>query len=325
MTIVENRPMTLSEAVRAAIRRLHYSRSTEEQYVYWVLRYVRFHKRRHPRDMGAAELVAFLNYLAIEEQVAASTQNQALCAIIFMYKHVLNMELDWLVGIERAQRPQHLPAVLSKADTRAVLDRMEPRPFDLIGRLLYGAGLRLMEGLSLRVKDLDFQRHQMMVRRGKGDKDRAALLPTAVRDALRGQIELVRKRHTAARAAGRGAVDLPEGLARKMPSAAMEFEWQYLFPASRECIDDQTGRPVLHHVHETAVQKVVREAGRRARIDKRVTPHIFRHSFATHLLEAGTDIRTIQTLLGHKDVRTTMIYTHLVDRGPLGVISPLDQ
>lgn len=316
--------MTLFEAVSATLRRLHYSQRTEEAYLCWVREFVRFHHRRHPREMGAAEVTAFLNDLAVRRRTSASTQNQALCALVFLSRKVLEIEMPALEGLERAQRPHHLPTVLSRRDVLALLDRLEA-PFRLLGELLYGAGLRLHESLSLRVKDVDLERHQIIVRRGKGAHDRAALLPTTARERLAAQLTLVRQRHTAELAAGRGEVDLPYALRTKLPDAATSVTWQYLFPASRPCVDPATGRVVLHHLHESALQKAVRDAAAAAGIDQRATCHTLRHSFATHLLEAGTDIRTIQTLLGHKDLRTTMIYTHVVDRGPLGVVSPLDR
>lgn len=316
--------MTLFEAVSVTIRRLHYSPRTEEAYLHWVREFIRFHNRRHPREMGAAEITAFLNDLAVRRRSSASTQNQALCALVFLYRKVLEIEMPALEGLQRAQRPDHLPTVLSRRDVLALLDRLEP-PFRLLGEILYGAGLRVNEALSLRVKDVDLERHQITVRRGKGAHDRAALLPARAREGLRAQIELVRRRHLAELNAGRGEVDLPHALRAKMPDAASSLAWQYLFPASRPCIDPASGRVVLHHLHETALQKAVRDAAEAAQLDKRATCHTLRHSFATHLLEAGTDIRTIQALLGHKDVRTTMIYTHIVDRGPLGVVSPLDR
>ena len=317
-------PMTLIEAVRATVRRPHYSPRTEEAYVHWIRQFIRFHRGRHPRQMGAEEVTAFLNELAVTRRTAASTQNQALCALLFLYKWVLELELPRLEAVERARRPEHLPAVLSRQDVLALLDRLVP-PFRLIGELLYGSGLRLLEALAIRVKDVDLERRQIMVRRGKGQHDRPALLPTRAGDKLRAQLESVARRHQEELAAGRGEVDLPHALRTKMPKAATSLAWQYLFPASRPCTDPATGRQVLHPLHESAVQRAVQDAGRAAGIVKRATCHTLRHSFATHLLEAGTDIRTIQTLLGHKDVRTTMIYTHIVDRGPLGVLSPLDR
>jgi integron integrase len=316
--------VTLIDAVRTTIRRLHYSPRTEEAYLHWIRAFIRFHRGRHPRDMGAPEMTAFLNHLAVQRRISASTQNQALCAVVFLYRRVLGLDMPELDGLERARRPEHLPAVLSRRDVLALLDNLEP-PFRLIGEMLYGSGLRLLECLSLRVKDVDLTHHQLMVRRGKGNHDRAALLPTRAREGLRAQLDEVERRHRAELAAGRGEVELPHALRTKMPQAATTMAWQYLFPASRPCTDPATGQPVLYHLHESAVQKAVHDAARAAQLDKRATCHTLRHSFATHLLEAGTDIRTIQVLLGHKDVRTTMIYTHIVDRGPLGVVSPLDR
>ena len=316
--------MTLIEAVQTTIRRLHWSPRTEEAYLHWIRAFIRFHGGRHPRDMGAPEITAFLNHLAVKRRSVASTQNQALCALIFLYRRVLDLRLPALEGLERARRPGHLPAVLSRRDVHALLDQLVP-PFHLIGELLYGSGLRLLECLSIRVKDVDIERRQIMVRRGKGNHDRAALLPARVREGLRVQLHEVERRHRAEVKAGRGEVDLPHALRAKMPHAARTLAWQYLFPASRPCADPITSWPVLYHLHESAVQKAIHTAARSAQIDKRVTCHTLRHSFATHLLEAGTDIRTLQTLLGHKDVRTTMVYTHIVDRGPLGVVSPLDR
>lgn len=316
--------MTLVEAVQATIRRLHYSPRTEEAYVHWIRAFIRFHGRRHPREMGALEVTAFLNSLAQERHTSASTQNQALCAIVFLYRRVLQLDLPNLDGLERAKRPDHLPEVLSKSEVVAVLARLTP-PFRLMGHLLYGSGLRLLECLSLRVKDVDFERRQIVVRRGKGDHDRVALLPTSARDELRDQIAGVERMHERDLKKGLGEVNLPDALRHKMPHAAHSLLWQYVFPASRCCADPVTGRQVRYHIHETAVQKAVKDAALTAGLRRRATCHTLRHSFATHLLEAGTDIRTIQTLLGHKDVRTTMIYTHVLDRGPLGVISPLDR
>jgi len=316
--------MTLIEALQTTLRRQHYSPRTEEAYVHWARAFIAFHGRRHPRELGPPEITAFLNDLAVRRRSSASTQNQALCALVFLYRKVLEVDLPPLVGLERARRPVTLPAVLSRHEVVTLLDRLDP-PFRLLGELLYGSGLRLSEALSLRVKDVDFDRHQLTVRRGKGERDRPALLPIRARDPLRAQLDDVARRHEAALAEGRGEVDLPHALDRKLPGATTSLAWQYVFPASRPCTDPATGRRVLHHLHESAVQKAVCDAVKAARITKRASCHTLRHSFATHLLEAGTDLRTIQTLLGHQDVRSTMIYTHIVDRGPLGVVSPLDR
>ena len=316
--------MTLFEALSTTIRRLHYSPRTEEAYLHWVREFVRFHDRRHPREMGAAEITAFLNDLATRRRTSASTQNQALCALVFLYRKVLEVEMPALDGLERARRPDHLPNVLSRREVQALLEHLDT-PFRLLGELLYGAGLRLQEALSLRVKDVDLDRHQITVRRGKGAHDRAALLPVRARGGLVAQLELVRRRHAVALASGGGEVDLPHALREKMPYAATSLAWQYVFPASRTCRDPATGRSVLYHLHESALQKAVRDAATAAEIHHRVGCHTLRHSFATHLLEAGTDIRTIQSLLGHKDLRTTMVDTHILDRGSLGVVSPLDR
>lgn len=316
--------MTLIEAVRNALRRVHYSARTEEAYVHWIREFVRFHERRHPREMGGEEVTRFLNHLAIERQVAANSQNQALCAIVFLYRRVLGMAMPELFGLLRARRPETLPIVLARSEVLAILGKLKP-PFRVMGELFYGSGLRLMECVSLRVKDLDFQRNQVAVRQGKGARDRTALLPLRARDGLRAQVEVAAARHRLELLAGRGEVDLPQGLRAKAPHAAKSLGWQYVFPATRPSIDPKSGGIVLHHVHETAVQRAVALAARAAGIDKRVTCHTLRHCFATHLLEAGTDIRTIQSLLGHKDVRTTMIYTHVMDRGALSITSPLDR
>lgn len=316
--------MTLIEAVRATIRRMHYSPRTEEAYVHWIRTFIRFHGRRHPRDLAAPEVTAFLNSLSLTRRISASSQNQALCALVFLYRHVLAIDLPALEGLQRAKRPEHLPEVLSPQEVSALLAQLAP-PFRLMGELLYGSGLRVAECVSLRVKDVDLQRRQLVVRRGKGGKDRVTLLPVSAAAELRAQLEHVEQLHQRELSRGFGDVDLPERLRIKMPQAARSLPWQYLFPASRPCVDPATGRPVRHHLHDTAIQRAVQEAARAAGLRKRATCHTLRHSFATHLLEAGTDIRTIQTLLGHQDLRTTMIYTHIVERGPFGVVSPLDR
>lgn len=317
-------PMTLLQAVRAAVRRLNYSGRTEQAYLHWTRELVRFHHGRHPRTLGPDDITAFLNRLAVHKRVSASTQNQALCALVFLYKQVLQLDIPHLQNLERAQRPSHLPTVLSREEVATLLLHLA-LPFRLMAGLMYGAGLRLMECMALRVKDVDFERNQITIRRGKGDHDRAALLPATCRAALRQQIHMVSLRHAADVMSGGGEVDLPYALADKLQGASRTLPWQYIFPAVRTCTDPRTGRPVLHHLHETVVQRAVRRAATAAGIHHRATCHTLRHSFATHLLESGTDIRTIQTLLGHSDVRTTMIYTHIVNRGPLAVLSPLDR
>jgi integron integrase len=263
MSMQEACIVTLFEALRGTFRRLHYSPRTEEAYTHWIRAFIRFHGRRHPRELDASQVTAFLNHLAEERRAAASTQNQALCAIVFLYRRVLDLPMPQLAGLERAQRPEHLPTVLSRPDVRSVLDQLEPA-FRLIGDLMYGSGLRLSEVIALRVKDVDLERRQIMIRRGKGEHDRPALLPARLRDPLQSQIERVAARHRAELAAGRGEVDLPYALRNKIPSAASSLAWQYLVPASRSCTDPATGCPVLHHVHESAVQKAVTAAAHSA-------------------------------------------------------------
>jgi integron integrase len=314
----------LLDRVRHALRRGHYSPRTETQYVLWIRRYIIFHRKRHPDRMGAPEVQHFLTHLAVTEKVSASTQNQALSGILFLYNHVLDRPLDALQGVVRARTPSRLPVVLSRDEARAVLSRLQGAIW-LIVVLLYGAGLRLNEALELRVKDVDFDRRQITVRRGKGGKDRQVPLPDSVRGPLREHLGHVKALHEADLGRGLGAVALPEALGRKFPAAAREWVWQFLFPAARVCVDPRCGPPTRYHLHETAVQREVRRASKAAGITKRVGCHTFRHSFATHLLEDGYDIRTIQELLGHADVSTTMLYTHVANRGALSVRSPADQ
>ncbi|MEZ6037409.1 MAG: integron integrase [Planctomycetota bacterium] len=311
------------DVVRERLRREHKSRRTEEAYCGWIERFIRFSGMRHPRDLGGEEVERFLNHLANQGRVAAATQSQALCALLFLYRKVLGVDLPWLDGLERVRRPRRLPSVMSRAEVRLLLQQMPPLT-GLIARLLYGAGLRLLEGLQLRIKDLDFDRSCITVRQGKGDRDRQALLPTQLHAPLRRQVELVRAQHEADLRAGAGFVELPGALATKLRTADREWPWQWVFPATRTYLHPESGKVRRHHLHESVVQRDVTAAARLAGLPKRVTPHTLRHSFATHLLEDGYDIRTIQTLLGHRDVRTTMIYTHLVARGPMGVKSPLD-
>lgn len=315
----------LLDQVRDKIRTLHYSIRTEDAYLAWIKRYIRFHNLRHPQELGKPEVEQFLTHLAVQGDVTASTQNQARAAILFLYAKVLDRPVEELQEVVQAKRPGRLPVVLTREEVRTLLGQLQDDKW-LIAGLLYGAGLRLMEGLRLRVKDLDFGQHHLLVRDGKGQQDRVSLLPMALQDALHRQIDKVATLHAQDLAEGAGRVYLPHALARKYPEADRELAWQYVFPAARRGVDprSRSGLERRHHLAETAVQKAVRAAVRKARLAKPATCHTLRHSFATHLLEAGQDIRTIQTLLGHKDVSTTMIYTHVLQRGPLGVRSPVD-
>jgi len=313
----------LLDRVRSALRLRHYSRRTEEAYAAWIRRFIRHHSLRHPATMGVGEVVAFLTHLAEVERVSASTQNQALGALLFLYRTVLKQDVGTLDGLVRARMPERLPVVTSRDEVRAVLAHLCD-PYRLIATLLYGAGLRLTECLELRIKDLDLDRQQIVVRRGKGAKDRAVPLPRLAHDALRAHLRGVRNVFDADRRAGLGGVVMPDGLARKYPGAPRDWQWQFLFPAGRVCRDSRWGGPTRFHLHESAVQREVKAAVRRAGVVKRVSCHTFRHSFATHLLEDGYDIRTVQELLGHRDVSTTMLYTHVLRRGAMGVRSPAD-
>jgi integron integrase len=314
----------LLDRVRHAVRARHYSRRTEKAYVHWIKRYIFFHGKRHPGDMGGAEVGEFLTALAVRDRVAASTQNQALNALLFLYREVLGIQLPWLDDVVRAKRSQHLPVVLSRGETQAVLGQLEGVP-RLMAVLLYGAGLRLLECCRLRIKEVDFAANQITVRDGKGGKDRRTVLPAAVKADLARHVERVRKQHERDLAHGAGWVELPWALDRKYPNAGREWGWQWVFPATRFYWDAATGQHRRHHLHESVVQRAVREAVLKAGIGKRATCHTFRHSFATHLLEDGYDIRTVQELLGHRDVSTTMIYTHVLNRGPAAVRSPADR
>jgi integron integrase len=314
----------LLDRVREAIRTRHYSRRTEKAYVHWIKRYIFFHGKRHPAELGAPEVTAFLTSLAVHDQVAASTQNQALSALLFLYREVLGVELPWLDDVVRAKRPLHLPVVLTRDEVRAVLQRLDGVP-RLMALLLYGAGLRLLECCRLRVKDVDFATNQIVIRDGKGHKDRVTMLPAAVKVALIAHLEGAREQHQSDVRHGAGWVELPGALLRKYPNAAREWGWQWVFPATRLYVERVTGQRRRHHLHESVLQRAVKDAVRAARIAKPATCHTFRHSFATHLLEESHDIRTVQELLGHQGVSTTMIYTHVLNRGPAGVQSPADR
>lgn len=316
--------LKLLDQVRVALRTRRYSPSTEKAYVRWTLRYVRFHGTRHPVEMGEDEVTRFLNHLAVREKVSSSTQNQALAALLFLYREVLRREVAWLDGLVRAKRPRSLPVVLTRDEVRELLRHLHGTPW-LVAMLLYGGGLRLMECLRLRVKDVGLDEGQISVRRGKGGRDRVTLLPQTVRDPLAHHLSQVRAQHRQDLERGAGWVELPGRLDRKYPLAGQEWQWQWIFPATRTYVERESGRRRRHHFHQTAVQRAFREAVLRAGIAQPATPHTLRHSFATHLLEDGYDIRTIQELLGHRDVRTTMIYTHVLNRGPGGVRSPADQ
>jgi integron integrase len=311
------------EGRRRALRARHDSRRTEASYVAWERRFVLFHGKRHPSEMSGPEVGEFLSSLATERNVSASTQNQALAALLFLYRHVLEVDLPWLEDVVRARRPLRLPTVLTRGEVAQVLDAMDGVP-RLVAIMLYGAGLRLLECLQLRVKDVDFAGHLVRVREGKGNRDRVALLPEIVRGPLAEHLDRVRRAHRRDVERGGGRVRLPFAMARKLPAAAQEWAWQWVFPASRTYVDPEDGVTRRHHLHESVVQREVKGAVIRSGIAKRATCHTFRHSFATHLLEAGSDIRTVQELLGHRDVNTTMIYTHVLNRGPQGVRSPAD-
>ncbi|MGH7960736.1 MAG: integron integrase [Candidatus Binatia bacterium] len=320
----ERRPPKLLDQVRAAIRTRHYSLRTEEAYVQWTKRFILFHGKRHPREMGEKEISQFLTALAVNGHVSASTQNQALYALLFLYRHVLNQNVGWLDDVVRAKRPHRLPVVLTRQEVRALLGVLDGVQWSM-ANLLYGAGLRLLECLRLRVKDIDFSTNQLVVREGKGNKDRVTMLPTAVQAPLVAHLVAVRTLHQHDLEQGLGRVYLPDALHRKYPNANREWGWQWVFPASQLSQDPRSGERRRHHLHESVLQRAIRTAARQAGIPKPVGRHTLRHSFATHLLADGYDIRTIQELLGHRDVSTTMIYTHVLNRGGKGVASPADR
>lgn len=317
------RPRRLLDQVRDKLRTLHYSPRTEDAYVGWIKRYIWFHDKRHPRDMGAPEMEAFLSHLATQRGVSASTQNQALCSLLFLYKQVLGVDIGWVDGVTRAKRPERVPVVLTRQEVSLVLEQMQGRDW-LMASLMYGTGLRLMECVQLRVQDIDFGYRQITVHNGKGAKDRFVPLPEALAPGLQERIRASERLLASDRSAGFGEVSMPESLVRKYPRAPFELKWWYVFPASDRSVDPITGRVKRHHIDPSVVQKAMRSAVRRAGISKRATPHTLRHCFATHLLEAGYDIRTVQELMGHRDVTTTQIYTHVPQRGGSAVRSPMD-
>ena len=317
------RPRLLDQ-VHEAIRRRYFSRRTEEAYVHWIKRFIYFSGRRHPAALGEAEVTAFLNHLAAERKVAASTQNQALSALLFLYKEVLGRELAWLDGLHRATRPPRLPVVLTRDDVERLLAELQGVRW-LIASLLYGAGLRVMECLRLRVKDVDLGYRQILVRDGKGEKDRVTMMPEKLAAPLAAHLARVKSLHARDLEAGFGEGSLPYALARKYPRAGWEWVWQYVFPANHRSADPEDGVVRRHHLYDSVPQRAIREAAHAAGVAKRVSCHTLRHSFATHLLESGYDIRTVQELLGHSDVSTTMIYTHVLNKGGRGVKSPLDR
>src|SRR2546430_139971 len=317
-----SRPRLL-DRVRDALRARHSSRRTEKSYVAWIRRYIVFHGKRHPGEMGAVEVTQFLSPWPSRYHVAASTQNQALSALLFLYRQVLQVEMPWLDNVVRAKRSERLPVVLTREEVRAVIRELQGPP-RLMAILLYGAGLRLLECARLRVKDVDFAANQIIVRAGKGDRDRVSMLPAAVKTDLARHLEMVRNQHEADLRQDAGWVELPWALARKYPHAGREWPWQWVFPATRFYVDRVTGQRRRHHLHASVLQRAVKDAVRQAGIPKRAGPHTLRHSFATHLLEDGKDIRTVQELLGHRDVSTTMIYTHVLNLRPAAGRSPAD-
>jgi len=314
----------LLERTHRILRRKHYAYRTEQRYLAWIRRFIFFHSKRHPIQMGKAEIEAFLIHLAVKEKVAASTQNQALNALLFLYRHVLDIPIDFPLSSVRARRPKRMPTVLSKEEVMRLLPCIEGT-YQLMARLLYGSGLRVSECVRLRVKDVDFDQRHLAVRDGKGARDRITLLPESVILLLKDHMKRTRRIHQRDMRQGYGSVYLPYALTRKYPEAPRQWIWQYIFPSSQLSTDPRSGQTQRHHLSTSTLQRAVRQAVKLSGIEKRVTCHTLRHSFATHLLENGSDIRTVQDLLGHKDVKTTMIYTHVLKRGPLAAQSPLDK
>lgn len=317
-------PPRLLDQLRERLRTLHYSIRTEQVYVDWCRRFILHHDKRHPRDMGVTEVESFLTHLAVNRRVSASTQNQARSALLFLYRDVMGIELPWLSEVVSAKTARRLPVVLTEREVRALL--MELNGVNgLIASLLYGTGMRLLEGLRLRIKDVECERREIVIRSGKGNKDRVTVLPESLIPPLKQQIAQVRALHQKDLEAGCGEVWMPDALAQKFPRSGYAIGWQFVFPSSVRSVDPRTGVERRHHLTEQAVQRAVSLAARRAGIDKPCTPHVLRHSFATHMLQAGYDIRTVQELLGHSDVSTTQIYTHVMNKGGRGVLSPFDK
>lgn len=313
----------LLDVVREKIQVKHYSIRTEDAYVQWIRRFILFNGKKHPEEMGESEIQAFLSHLATKQNVAANTQNQALSALLFLYREVLGRELEWMDNITRAKKPSRLPTVLTRDEVRAVLAQLDGTA-RLMANLIYGSGMRLMECVRLRVKDIDFNYRQITVRDGKGQRDRVTMLPESLCEPLRHHLEHVKVLHDTDVACGMGEVYLPDALARKYPNAATEWGWKYVFPADRYSVDPRSKKRRRHHFNEQSFQRYIKLAVRAANVAKPASTHTLRHSFATHLLESGYDIRTVQELLGHQDVSTTMIYTHVLNRGGRGVTSALD-
>lgn len=324
MTTSNSEPPKLLDLVRGKIRLKHYSIRTEQAYVDWIKRFILHFDKKHPKDLGALEVEQFLTYLAVQGKVAPSTQNQAKSALLFLYKEVLGVDLPWLDDVERAKAPKRLPVVLTPMEVQEILSHLDGTPH-LVVSLLYGTGMRILEALRLRVKDVDFSRKEILIRDGKGFKDRVTMLPGVLIEPLKLHLKRVKDLHEKDLAEGYGAVYLPYALSKKYPQAEREWAWQYVFPSARLSVDPRSGETRRHHIQDQAIQRAVRQAVRDAGLTKPATPHTLRHSFATHLLEGGYDIRTVQELLGHSDVSTTMIYTHVLNKGGRGVMSPLDR
>jgi len=322
LSVGDTKPKLLDQ-LREALRARHYSRRTEQTYCLWVKRFIFFHNVRHPTEMAEPEINAFLTHLAVKEKVSASTQNQALCALLFLYRHVLGREIGDLGEVIRARKPKRLPVVMTREEVKKVLANMTGDKW-LMASLMYGAGLRLMECLRLRVQDIDFARNEILVRDGKGAKDRLTMLPESLKGPIKDHLKKVKTIHERDLADGWGRVQMPSAMDRKYPNAPRDWRWQWVFPQENRWRNTKTSEEGRHHIDESLVQKSVRDATTKTGLTKRATCHTFRHSFATHLLEGGYDIRTVQELLGHNDVKTTMIYTHVLNRGPTGVRSPVD-